>query len=428
MAALFFMLGVVSGGFAARIPAVKADLHLSAGALGLVLLGPALGCVLSTPVTGIVLQHVAPRRWIAFGIVPFAVMLPVAGFVHGPLGLFGSLLIWGVGMGAVDVSMNTEATRVQADAGRRIMASFHALYSVGALIGAGIGALAALASVAPRVQWSILGALALAAGLLAITGLPTTAVAPADLQPGDAGPRRDGGDRDRGDRDGGDAAASERARGPRRRSRLDVGWPLVALAVICFAGLLSEGAASDWSAVYLHTSLGAAPAVATLAYVGFTATMVIGRLTGDRLTTRFGPVRLVRTGTLLGAVGLGAGLAVANPVVAVAGFALLGVGLSVCFPLAITAASGLGTAGSAVAVVTSCGYVGMLSGPAVIGGLASVVSLPAALGLVVVLCVLLAALAGTLSVGGRTLRGKDVTVGRPRCETPWAAAADEPVL
>jgi hypothetical protein len=271
------------------------------------------------------------------------------------------------------------------------MSTVHGTFSIGALVGAGIGALCALASISPKMQWTGIGILSFAAGIYALTLLPKSVVAhhgkalgaePGAVATGD--PLDDGG------------LVAEDGRPGRPGSGIRLSWPLVALAVICFASLLSEGAASDWSAVYMHTSLGATPAVATLAYAGFTATMVVGRLTGDRLSTRYGPVLVVRTAAVLGAAGLGTGLAVADPVLAIVGFTLLGFGLSASFPLAITTASGLGQAGPAVAMLTSCGYLGMLSGPAVIGGLASVVGLPTALSLLVALCALLAVLAGTL--------------------------------
>jgi len=153
--------------------------------------------------------------------------------------------------------------------------------------------------------------------------------------------------------------------------------------------------------VYLHNSLGASAATAALGYAAFSATMVAGRLGGDRLTTRWGAVRVVRTAALLGAAGLGSALLVGDTGTAIAGFGLLGFGLAVAFPLAISAAAGHGlggngAAGPSVALVTSAGYLGFLCGPPVIGGLATVTSLPVALGLPVALCALLAVLAGSL--------------------------------
>jgi hypothetical protein len=132
--------------------------------------------------------------------------------------------------------------------------------------------------------------------------------------------------------------------------------------------------------------------------------MVVGRLSGDHLTTRWGAVRVVRIAALLGAAGLGTALIVGHPVAAIIGFALLGCGLAVAFPLAVGAAAGHGFgpnrgAGPAVAFVTSAGYLGFLCGPPVIGGLATVASLPVALSLPVVLCAMLAVLAGSLRGG-----------------------------
>lgn len=372
---LFALLGLVSGDFASRLPALKAALDLSAGRLGLVLLGPALGCVLSTPTSGWVLRRLAPRRWVLAGLAPLCVLLPLVTLTRNPWVTLVGLLVWGWGNGTVDVSTNTEATRLQAHLGRRVLSGFHATYSLGALAGAGLGALAALAQVSPRWQWAAAGAVSLVAGLYAVTLLPEAPVRSSRSPAGE--PRT--------------------AVADRRRPRLDP--RLVALAVMCFASLLSEGAATDWSAIYLRISLGAAPALATMAYAAFQFTMVVGRFSGDGLAMRWGPVRLLRAVVLLGGLGLGAGLVAADPSVAIVGFALLGIGLSVSFPLAITAAAGLGRTGSSVAVVTSCGYVGLLSGPALLGGLASAVGLPVALSLVVALCLLMAALAGALRGG-----------------------------
>jgi hypothetical protein len=135
--------------------------------------------------------------------------------------------------------------------------------------------------------------------------------------------------------------------------------------------------------------------------------MVVGRLVGDRLVERWNAVRVGRAAALVAAGGLAAGLASGRTVGGVAGFALLGLGLSVGVPLVVTAASAAAPTGSAVAVVTTFGYVGFLSGPPLIGALASVASLRAALGLVVGLCVVVAALAGRL----RTDLGTPVGAG-----------------
>jgi MFS family permease len=388
--AVFVLLGLVNGSLASRVPAIKGQLHLSAGGLGLALLGTALGSVLSTPISGAVLARVAPRVWIAVGLVPFAVVLPLTTLAGGRWSLLGVLAVFGFGGGCVDVAMNTEATRVQALTGRRILSGIHATYSLGALVGAGIGAAAAATSVGFGGQFVAVDAVVLVLGLGALRWLPATPVA----HQAAVGP------------------STGRGRGGRTRALPQLRWPLVALAVVSFAGLLCEGATNDWSAVYIHSTLGAPASVGALGYAAFSATMVASRLGGDRLTTRWGPVRVVRVAALVGAVGLGTALLVGRPGVAIAGFAVLGFGLAASFPLAISAAAGLGVAGPSVALVTSCGYLGLLCGPPLIGGLATLSSLPVALGAVVVLCAVVAGLAGHLRSGDPAERGAEVSAGR----------------
>lgn len=159
----------------------------------------------------------------------------------------------------------------------------------------------------------------------------------------------------------------------------------MSLAAISFGSFLSEGAANDWSAVYLHSSLGASVGLAAVGYTVFSATMTGGRLIGDRLADRIGPAGLVRLSAGVAAVSFGAALLIGQVWSGLAGFAILGAGLSVVVPLAFSGASALGRPGPNLALVTSCGYLGMLVGPAVIGGLAELVGLPGALGTVVVL-------------------------------------------
>lgn len=175
-------------------------------------------------------------------------------------------------------------------------------------------------------------------------------------------------------------------------------WPprrLWALGALAFGCLLAEGAAGDWSAVYLRDELGASTAAAALAYTGFSAMMVAGRLTGDALVLRAGPVAIVRTGGIIAALGFGLALLVARPAAGLLGFAALGAGLACVVPLVFRAAGSVPglPAGVSLAAVTSTGYLGLLVGPPVIGGVAELVGLPVALGLLVVLGVAVALLA-----------------------------------
>jgi MFS family permease len=171
-------------------------------------------------------------------------------------------------------------------------------------------------------------------------------------------------------------------------------WALVCLAAMAFGSFLAEGVAVDWSAVYLHSSLGAPAGLAAVGYTVFSLTMTGGRMTGDRLAELFGPARLVRLSAGLAAAGFGLGLLIGQVWSGLVGFALLGVGLSVVVPLVFTAAAATGRPGPNLALVTTSGYAGMLAGPALIGGVAQAIGLHAALGIDVILCAMCAALAG----------------------------------
>jgi MFS family permease len=370
---VFFLLGAGSGTWAARIPAVKGHLGLSAGVLGLALLGPAVGALASMPATGALLATIAPRRIVQMAFVPFGMLLAALSVAGSAWELFVVLAGWGAAMGAIDVAMNTEATALQDRLGRRVMSRFHAAYSVGGLVGAGSGALAATTGVSVTVNFCIAGVAAVAIGVTA-----STAFSPSQAQPGT-----------------GMAAAKGKSDRPRRRPQLS--WTLVALAAIAFGCFLAEGAANDWSAVYLHSSLGAGAGLAALAYTVFSCAMATGRLAGDHLAERVGPVRLVRLSGATATIGFVAALVARQVGAAMAGFVLLGLGLSFVVPLAFTAASQLGRPGPSLATVSACGYLGLLVGPALIGGIADAIGLPDALGVVVAVSAATAALAGAVA-------------------------------
>ncbi len=349
MVAVFFLLGAMSASWATRIPAIRAPLHLSAQELGLALLAPAAGAVVAMPVTGAALTRVRPRRLVQTAFVPLAVVLPMVAVVGSVWQLCGVLFVWGSCVGVIDVGMNTEAVAVQDRVGRRVMSGFHASYSVGGLVGAAIGAGCAWAEVPVGTQLIAVSVVVLAAGIVATSHFdPST-------RP---------------------VTRSERGA---NTERIRWSWALVALSVMAFASFLAEGAANDWSAVYLHSSLGASAGLAGVGFTCFALAMTLGRLCGDRLAERWGPRRLVRASSAAAALGWGVAVILDSPPAALAGLALLGFGLSSVVPNVFSQASRVGQAGPALAVVTFCGYGGMLAGPAVVGGLAGAVGLPAAL-------------------------------------------------
>ncbi len=367
--AIFFLNGVGIATWVVRIPAVKERLSLSAGLLGLALLAVAVGALASMVFTGSLISRLGSRPVVGATALLFAfALVPPSLSPNLPL-LALSLMLLGAANGALDVSMNAQAVAIEKEYGKPIMSSFHAAFSVGGLAGAVGGGL--VASHGVGVTPHFLGvAVTIALGVI----VARRTMLPAEV--------------DAGGSDGGPAFA--------RPTRA-----LLGLGMISFCALLGEGAVGDWSAVYLKSSLGTGPGFAATGYAAFSLMMVAGRITGDRLTGYFGPARLVRLGGAVAAVGLGLSLTVGHPLVALAGFASAGAGFSIVFPLALSAAGRTkGTApGPALAAVSTLGYTGFLAGPPIIGFLAQLLDLGAALYVVVLLSAAIVPLAGAVGRG-----------------------------
>jgi fucose permease len=192
----------------------------------------------------------------------------------------------------------------------------------------------------------------------------------------------------------GPAAAAPRDAAPARSSRRGVirSPELWFLGTLAMCALVGEGTAADWSAVYLHEDLGSSPGFAAVAFAAFSVAMTGGRLFGDRLTARFGPVALVRACGVLASVGMTAALLVDRPWAGVLGFACLGAGMSCIAPQVYSAAGQRdpARAGAALSLVVSLGYVGFLIGPIAIGSVSTFVGLPLALGIPALLVFLVA--------------------------------------
>jgi MFS family permease len=395
--AYFFLLGMVGAVWVARIPAVKHRLDLTDGTLGVALLAMPVGLVAVMPVCGRLVDRFGSGRVTRPAGVAFALALMPLGLAGDLPSLIAGLLLFGVVSGLLDVAMNAHAVRVERGYGRPIMTSFHAVYSVGGLAGALFGGLFAWLDVTPAPTF-------LAAGLpMAIIGV----VAGRRLLPSPDPP-------DPPDHSGvagaagvsGAAEASQPVPVPVGRSRRPVrprrprrpGVVVALLGVVAFCCLVGEGAADNWSAVYLHDDLGTSQGFAALGFAAFSVMMTIGRLAGDRLALRFGPVRLVRACGLLAAAGLAGGLLTDRPIGGLAGFAALGAGLSCIVPQVFSAAGNAdpARAGRNLARVAGLGYLGLVSGPPLIGGAAAVVGLPWALGIPVLLALGVAAAAGAM--------------------------------
>ncbi len=375
-AAIFFFNGVGVASWAVRIPAIKDALHLSDGTLGLVLLAIALGSLVSMPFVGRLCERLG-SGWVTTALsLLYALTLTLPALAGSVFVLVPALFLLGATNGGLDVAMNTQATSTEHGYRRPILSSFHALWSVGSLIGAAAGGLFATLGVLPAVHLGAIASLCLVAFLIASRFL-----LPHDLH---------------------DEASSEaeNSKAP-TSSKLNLTPGLLAIGGIAFAALLGEGAIGDWSAVYLSKSLAADAGLAATGFTAFQFSMAALRFAGDELRARLGDGRVVLLSGLVAMTGLGFGLIVNQLWALLIGFALVGAGFAVIFPAALGLVSKLETRsrGPAIAWVSTVGYAGFLVGPPLIGLLSEATSLRIGLATVAVAGAAIAALSSLVRAG-----------------------------
>lgn len=370
----------------ARIPAVKDDVGATAGGLGLALLGVALGSLATMPLAGRLCERLGSRRVVVVGVLLTALSLPGPGLATSTLTLGLVLAAYGAASGLVDVAMNVQAVAIVRRAGRPIMPWFHAAYSLGGLAGAVLGAVAAGAGLPPIANFTVAAAvLALAAPAVRRHLVPDrvtpTGAAPAPAAPAAADPiltTVDAGAVTAPASPPTDAApaapvamasAHTSLGGTHRGARRRRPWALAGLGAIAACAALGEGAMADWSGLFLRDERGAGAGAAALGYAAFAVAMTVGRLGGEAAIRRLGAAAALRAGASAATVGIVVAVVVSSPLAGMAGFGLVGLGLSCAFPLALTTAgeSGDGAGGSEIAKVSVVGYLGFLLGPPLIG-------------------------------------------------------------
>lgn len=376
-ALVFFIHGAAIATWVPRIPAIKQDLILTEGSLGIALLGIAVGALGAMQLAGPLLARYGSRPVTRVAAIANAALLVTPALAWNLPSLLAALGLFGISIGLLDPAMNAHGVVVEQRRARPIMAGLHSMWSIGGLVGAVTAGLAARAGWDPLAQFTVAAIV-----LSAVAAIATRGLLPAEV----------------------DAVPIAAVRGDQRpRAGAVGGWgrAVLLLGLIGFCSFLCEGTAADWSALYLR-DLGASPGAAAAGFAAFSLCMAAGRLVGDRLTVRLGPVRLVRDGSLVAAGGLGLGVVAGNELVAVVSFGLLGAGLAAVVPIAFSAAGNLGGPGGVgIARVASIAYLGTLAGPPAVGFTAEVVSLRFALLIPVALCVLIAiCAAGVIPAAG----------------------------
>ncbi|HEV2778656.1 MAG TPA: MFS transporter [Actinophytocola sp.] len=359
---LFLELGFGFGSWAVRIPDIQERLGLSKAALGMALLALAVGSLLGMPLASALAARVNGASLARGCALSFAACLALPALAPSLASLCATLAVMGAANGALGVVMNAQASLVERHTGRAVLSTCHGVFSVGGLTGSLSAGWLAGQAVPAMLHLPVVAAALVGLALLGAPHLvPTVPVV-------------------------GAAAFARPTRG------------LIVFGVLAFCVLLCEGAVTDWSAVYLREQLAASPAAAAVGYSAFAVAMAIGRLSGDRLTSAWGRRRLVRIAGAVATCGAAAILIAPVLWLGLAGFALLGVGLSVAFPNVLGAAAEEDPrrVDASIAAVSTVGYLGFLLGPPLIGLLAQAIGLRGGLSplLVCAACVLL--LAGTL--------------------------------
>jgi fucose permease len=363
VAVIFAVHGAVTGSFAARIPWIADHLQLSAGRLGLALIMPALGALSAMPFAGRVVGRFGGKTATRLFVGLWAIALIAMPLAPNRWAFMVVLLLAGAAAGTGDMAMNAEGVAVEKALGRSIMSSLHGMWSVGGLIGAGIGAGAAYVGIGAPANLAVAGTVLMIVGVTAGHWLLET-----------------------------EPSATEAPRFSLPRG------PVLIIGLIGFCAVFAEGACADWAAVYLRRVLEQGEGASAVAYATFALSMAAGRLSGDFMVNKYGAVRTVRLAGVAGVVG---GLLVVtkfSAFVATLGFGLIGLGIAVVVPLAFSAAGHIGEhPANDIAGVATVSYGSGLAAPGLMGGIAQATSLPISFALVTILIGVVVLSAGRLS-------------------------------
>jgi fucose permease len=366
--AVFAVCGIGIASWMARMPAVKDALDVNTAQIGLLIFGIAIGSISGLLASSHLIDRFGARPMMAWCLIGAPIGLAVAG-IGVTLGqsfavVFIGLAVFGAGLAVCDVAMNLSGAVNERVLGRTIMPIFHAFFSFGTMIGAGLGALAEYAQVPIVVQAFGVSAVMVAVGVFGVRATQSERVLQSDA-PGE------------------DHSTTWRQRLSIWR---DPRTLLIGLIVLGMA--FAEGSANDWLALTMVEGHGVDKPTGAVVFGVFMTAMTVGRLGGVRLLDRFGRVPVLRASAALAVVGLSTVIFVPNPWFAVVGVVLWGLGAALGFPTGMSAAADdPKTAAARVSAVATIGYCAFLVGPPVIGFLGEQVGLLNALLVVLVLIV-----------------------------------------
>jgi MFS family permease len=362
--ATFFFMGVVSMAWVARIPEIRDANGLNNGQLGLILIASTVGAIIGAQLAGRLVHSYGTKAVIRVAIIIMPVGLVLMGFSTSPITLIFGLFIMGLGYSSMDIASNTQAVVIEKLLGRRVMSTFHALWSSGAFATTVLGGSIAK-FVSPRDNLVGVGIVCFFLFIPSVRMLLS-----ADLD------EHSGGEEE------------TQAKIPFFGKSV---LPLWGMGIGLLGGLIAEGAASDWGAILLRDDMGVGIGVNASAFAVFSLAMITARFMGDRALDYFGPRKTVLYGGYLGGIGLGAGIAIGVPlsdtqpilalIIVNIGFACAGIGIGPMFPAYILAASEVQGVASSIAIarVGVIGLAGYFIGPSITGALAQWLTLPVAM-------------------------------------------------
>ncbi len=370
--AAFIGIGAASASWAARIPQIRDGLELTPASLGLILLAVAAGSLVALPLSGVIVHRFHSRRTVAVMAILLGVGMGImaTGYLVGVVPVVIGFVIIGFANGAWDVAMNVQGADVERHVGRAIMPRFHAGYSVGTVIGALVGVVMIVLHISVTTHLLVVAVLTAVVVPIAVRGflpdLPHAAVTDDEV-----------------------ATVGHLARWKERRTLL--------IGVFVFAFAFAEGTGNDWVGIAVIDGYHTPAVIGTLGFATFLAAMTAARWYGPAFLDRYGRVRVVRVLAVLAVAGVA--LFVFSPLtwLAFVGAVLWGTGVSLGFPVGMSAAADdPAAAASRVSVVASIGYCAFLGGPPLVGFLGNQITVLKALTAVAVLMALAVVVAGAL--------------------------------
>lgn len=365
---VFFSQPVALGAWLPRIPEVQEKIVLSPAELAIALIGGPIGTSLSLLVAGHISDWLGPQKTMMIFYPLFFAAMTLPFLANSQLTLMLSLTMVGATLSILELGMNVSADLYEKQHKKLVMSRAHGLWSVGLMTGTIIGSASAALAFDPFVMEVTIFALLILPSLFAVQQVRLDQPKPA-------------------------APSSANAKG--------FALPHILLLGIClftFGTTLTEGAAADWAAIYMRDIHGAPHGVAGLSLTFFTLAVAITRLTGDKLRAHFSTTSLARSLAIIGLIGLGVIYFAPNAPIAMLGFALLGSGVALGFPLAVTAAANAPgrSAASNVATLSFLALTGFLVGPISIGFVAEVTNIKIGLMVITPMIAVSAVLASTL--------------------------------